>query len=344
MDLKNLFNIGNNPKCTGCSILTKNLPQHSIMDYEDKNPVDILFVSDSLKMWQGDYVPFRGNEYKCILTELDKLELGENKIGFTASVKCPNLKLDDINAKDRKICRQHLDDTIKQYKPKLVFACGKLATTMIYGKNIEDKKSRGKVVDFEVGGIKFKLVSIFHPWQVVSEPKNQFLFSHDIAEAINEHILCRKKNSLFKFVPIFTIEELNQYNDKFCNTDKPISIDIETTGLNFLTDTIHTIALSILADDGVTPELTISFPIDHKEFVHPEFRVRVIKLVKDVCRNKKNRKIGQNLGSFDLKFLRREGITEFHDIWDSKLMQGIYQEEWPKKLSDLVYYYFPNEL
>ena len=341
MNLEKLFEVENHI-CKGCKILQKDGP-HTILDYEDKREKEILFVSDSLKMYQGDYVPFRGNEYKLILSELNSLEIETSRVAFTASVKCPNLKQDDMTPNDRKICRQHLVNTIKQYKPKLVFACGKLATTMFYGKNVEDKKSRGKIADFEMDGAKFKLVSIYHPWQVLSEPKNSYLFSLDIRTGIEEIILEVKKKTDFTFIPIFSVEELKEEGKDFLNTKDTISIDIETTGLSFLTDTIHTVALSIWDKDKGFPRKTIAIPVDHREFQDKEFKEQVILFLQEVMGNKENRKILQNC-KFDLKFLYRYGVDKVYNVWDSKVMQSFYREEYPRSLADLVQYYFPNQI
>jgi ribonuclease D len=50
----------------------------------------------------------------------------------------------------------------------------------------------------------------------------------------------------------------------------------------------------------------------------------------------------QNAG-FDLKFLKRYGVDEVYNVYDTKLLQHLYKEDVPKSLADLVYYYFPEE-
>ena len=45
-----------NPKCEGCPALSMQIPRHTILDYEyADSPVDILFISDSAKMFEGQY-------------------------------------------------------------------------------------------------------------------------------------------------------------------------------------------------------------------------------------------------------------------------------------------------
>lgn len=342
MDLNKLFD-GVNPKCNGCSVLAMPLSKHSIMDYEFEPQKDLLFVSDSLKLLEGDYVPFRVNEWNLIMREVKKSGYTE-KVGFTASIKCPHLKKDDVSSKDRKICRSHLEDSITQFKPKLVFACGDMATNMFYGKNTKMTGVRGRLLEHEMAGHKFKLVTLFHPYQVIAEPKNAYLFSLDIVNNIREELLGIKNKTKFRFIPIFTLDELNEHASDFIDTDNPVSADIETTGLNFLEDRITTMAFSVLDPNTMEPLKTIAFPVDHKENTQGLlFKARVCEFAGKVMANKRNRKIGQNF-KFDMKFMRKYGITEFHNIWDSKLCQHMYNEDVPKSLSNLVSYYFPNEI
>ena len=338
LDAKQLFD-KTSSKCQGCSILSKPLGRHSIMDYEDESPRDVLFVSDSLKLYEGDYVAFRANEWNLINREVRKSGYTE-RLGFTASVKCPHIKKEDMSATNRKICREHLKDTILQFKPKLVFACGSLATMMIYGKNVDAVKARGLAALQEMGGHEFRVVPIFHPYQVIAEPKNAYLFSLDIQNNIEKHILGIERKSGFEYTPIFSLEDLNKVRDKFVNTTDPVAIDIETTGLSFLVDSIHTVALSVISGDEQT---TIAIPIDHKEAkttIH--FRAKVMEFLCQVMGNKNNRKILQN-ANFDLKFLKLYGVEEVYNVWDTKLMQHCFNEDIPKSLRDLLMYYFPNE-
>ena len=342
MDLNKLFD-SVSPKCTGCSILTKPLSKHSIMDYEFESQKDLLFVSDSLKLLEGDYVPFRVNEWNLIMREVRKSGYTE-KAGFTSSIKCPHLKKDDVSAKDRKICRSHLEDTILKFKPKLVFACGDMATNMIHGKNTKMTGVRGRPIDMEMGGHQFKVVTLYHPYQVIAEPKNAYLFSLDIVNNIKEVLLGIANKTKFTYIPVFSLEELNEHAQDFIDTTDPVSLDIEATGLNFLEDRINTIALSILDPQTLDPKKTIAFPIDHKTAnMSLEFKAKVCEFVASVMRNKNNRKVGQSF-KFDMKFLMKYGITEFYNVWDTKLMQHMYNEDVPKALSDLVRYHFPNEI
>lgn len=343
LDLRKLFE-GNNAICKNCSILNKPLSRHTILD-DYIEPVDVLFVSDFPKPHQGDFVPFRPQEFKVIQDLLLKVGIRKHgfKVGYTTAIRCPIAKSDEAGAKDIKVCRAHLDQHLIQYKPKLVFACGKLPATMFFGKNRSDKEVRGRAQKMEVNGHSFHMIPITHPWQVVSEPVNSYLFTVDVENGINEFILGIKKQTDFKFEIIDSFEALNRIRSRFIDTDLDISVDIESTGLNFLEDKLNTVSLTRIGLDG-QPEETIAFPVDHKTAnLNLKLKAALINFLGEVMANKRNKKILQN-SQFDLKFLRNYGITVVHNIWDTRLLQHLYCEDVPKSLADLCYYYYPNEI
>lgn len=341
----NLSFKGPNPKCSGCPALKMQLPRHTILDDEVEDECDILFVAESPKMHEGEWVPFRAQEYAVIMNQLAGLGVfNKFKVAMTTAVKCPSITTDNLSPEIRKACTAHLYDSIDRYKPKLVFACGKLATTMMYGKATMEARVRGKPHYLETTtGHKFPVVVIKHPFEVVSEPRNSFLFSTDLKNAINNILLDQATDVQVDYTFAMTVNELNDVRDEFLDSKMDMAIDIETTGLNFLRDTIHTVSMSLI--DRNTGELgkTLVLPIDHFEAKLPD-RVKstFIKFICQMMKRKDIRKILQN-ATFDLKFLKRYGVEEVYNVYDTKLLQHLYKEDVPKALSDLVYYYFPEE-
>ena len=341
MELDNLFANEAHPKCDGCGILKKTLAEHCILETPYEEQREVLFVSDFPKISQGEFVPFRPNEYGAIMHEVKKHGLGFDDVAFTASVKCPILKADMISAVDRKICRQHLVDTILKVKPKLIFVCGKLPSLMVFGKAIKESKIRGSVSQVEfTEDFTSSVCQIFHPWQVVSEPKNRYLFNLDIAQAIKYSLRGEAKKSDFTFEVCDEEEDLVR-NLPIFMLGRPIAVDLETTGLNFLKDTIHTIALSTYYQGKVH---TIAIPWDHPEDTAPsllkEFRK---KIVSAIIENRDVPIIFQG-GKFDRRFLHLQGIRNIVRMWDTKIMQHLKNEDIPKSLKALVKYYFSDEI
>lgn len=340
LDLDELFKKTANPLCEGCTILNKPLSDHAIMDHDSLEPKDVMFVSDSLKLANGDYYPFRYNELKTIRRIVESTGYSDD-FNVVASVKCPSITADTISTDDRKICRSHITQSIVKLKPKLVFACGKLPTLMVYGKALAEKNGRGVQIPMELGGHKFTFVQVYHPYQVIAEPKNLPLFEIDIINAINSVILGKVNKSDFSYEVVDSVDRLNELAPLFLGTGN-VAIDIETTGLNFLegADKINTIALSVESPDG---QKTISIPVDHKDSkVGYKFKAELFKFLDKMFSNPNNKKILQN-AKFDLKFLKKYGVEEFVNIYDTKLIQHFYYEGIPKGLKDLIHYYFPHE-
>jgi ribonuclease D len=68
----------------------------------------------------------------------------------------------------------------------------------------------------------------------------------------------------------------------------------------------------------------------------------ITNIVEKILTNPANIKIFQN-AKFDLKFLHTKGIQAVN-VWDTKVMQHLVNENVPKSLNDLVNMYFPEEL
>lgn len=283
------------------------------------------------------------------MKELGKYDLGDLKVGFTYAAKCPNMNMDVMGAKARKQCRGHLEDAIEHYKPGLVFSCGKLATNMFFKRAKDAGKIRGRLQTMKMNedsedSHEFQFVSIIHPWQVVSEPKNEYLFSKDIENTVSELILKKNNRKLVPYDPILSISDLGEHQDHFLTTANPIAIDTETTGLNFQKDYIHSIAFTELDTNTWEPIRTIALPMDHKDFEGSPFLKKELKIfIRAVLANPNNRKIMQN-AIFDLRFLAMSGITDIPNVWDTKIMAHLWNEELPKSLSDLVYYFYNEEM
>jgi DNA polymerase I-like protein with 3'-5' exonuclease and polymerase domains len=140
-----------------------------------------------------------------------------------------------------------------------------------------------------------------------------------------------------------SISELREVEGEFVDTTMDLAIDIETTGLNFLEDTIHTVSMTLVNRDTGELGRTLVLPIDHREAkLGYKIKSEFMKFICKVMANKNNRKVLQNAG-FDLKFLKRYGVDEVYNVYDTKLLQHLYKEDVPKSLADLVYYYFPEE-
>tara|TARA_R110001583_G_scaffold73623_6_gene204797 strand:+ start:13275 stop:14120 length:846 start_codon:yes stop_codon:yes gene_type:complete len=255
-----------------------------------------------------------------------------------AAVKCPSVRESDMTPDNMKLCRTHLEATIDKVKPKLVFPCGNLAMKMLIKKSgITDK--RGKSYEYiTTRGHSCIVVPIFHPYSCIKEPRHSILFRKDIQNAYERVILGKTNEGNFSYQTLMDIGEVESLSTRLKDSTDTLAIDIETTGLNFLTDIIQTIAIS-------TSEGTWVLPLDHKDspFRNGETHALTVwALLKEILENPKNKKVFHN-AKFDLKFLLNYGIYT-KNVWDTKIMHHFLDENLPKSLMDLVKLYFPTEL
>jgi uracil-DNA glycosylase family 4 len=87
---------------------------------------------------------------------------------------------------------------------------------------------------------------------------------------------------------------------------------------------------------------TYVVPLEHPDTPSPELLSEKIKWLKDICENKNNKKVFHH-AQFDLKHLKNYDIYPCN-VWDTKLMQHIVDENCPRSLFELVKKYFPNQL
>ena len=322
---------GDNPLCGGCSILEKSKPCHSVMDYEELEPAPVLFLSDSIKYKLGSAAAFTKPEVKLFK------ECYPEKFAMAAAVKCPSVKEADMSPNNMNLCRQHLEATIDKVKPKLVFACGNLAMKMLIKKSGITNK-RGKSYGYTTSNSHSCIVvPIFHPYSCIKEPRHLTLFRTDISNAYEKYVLGKESEGDFSYKVLSNIEEVGELVDKLQDVDV-IAVDTETTGLNFLTDDLMTISLT-------TREGTWVIPLDHKDSPfrqgQPDY-ARVWGCLRRILQNPKSRKVFHN-AKFDLKFLINYGIYT-KNVWDTKIMHHLLDENMPKGLMDLTKLYFANEL
>ena len=324
---------GQNPLCEGCSILGKSKARHSVMDYEGKEETQVLFLSDSLAFQHGEAKPFNNKDYKFLAEQFTG-----GSFKTASAVKCTQVKEADMKTEDIKICRQHMQATIDTFKPRLVFACGNLAMKMIIKKSGITSK-RGKAFEFETeNGHKTTVVPIFHPYMVQKEPAHLSLFQNDLRNGYEMYVLNRRSEGTFKYKAIMNIEDLRELTTKLESTSDTLAMDTETTGLNFKKDSLMT--LSITSHD-----MTWVIPLDHKDSPFKkgtEDYAEVWMCMRKIMQNPNNRKVWHN-AKFDLHFLLSYGVS-VKNVWDTKIMHHLLDENLPKGLMDLTKLYFASEL
>ena len=322
-----------NEFCRDCSILQKRKPVYCILDYEHLKPSDVLFLSDSIKYRFGKSYAFSSEE-RDIISEFFPGESYQT----AASVKCPSVKEADMTPTNMEACRNYLQATLDKVKPMLVFVCGNLSMKMLIKKSGITSK-RGKSYEYTTDdGHSCIVVPIFHPYSVVKEPRHRLLFETDIRNAYEKYVLGKTHEGKLEYKVLTEIDDVVLLSEELRSTDETLAMDIETTGLNFLTDSIQTIAISSRQTNWV-------IPVDHKDSPFKKGEPHnslMLESLHRILENPINKKVFHN-AKFDLKFLMSYGIHT-KNVWDTKIMHHLLDENLPKSLMDLVKLYFPTEL
>ena len=335
-DLQNIYSglkpSCQNELCEGCTVLKQSKPEYAYMDHEKLVQGEVLFLSDSFKHRLGKLEPFPKKERELISGVYPE------KAQFSAAVKCPAVKDGDMTPADMKLCRNHLEATIDKVKPRLVYVCGNLAMKMLIKKSgITNKRGNSYVFESNAGH-SCVVVPIYHPYAVLKEPRHRYLFETDIKNAYEKYVLGKTNKGNFTYSTATEIHEVESIADKLKHTSETLAVDIETTGLNFLTDKVQTIAIAV-------EDTTYVIPLDHKDSPFKEGepdRDKVWALLRSILENPNNKKVFHN-AKFDLKFLIGHDI-DTQNVWDTKIMHHFINETAPKSLMDLVKLYFSDEL
>lgn len=296
----------------------------------------IVFIHDSCVKQRGQVFSFFDDEYDALMALLKKSNIPLEDCQFIAAIKQLGVSEKDVTTEIIHANRPLLEQDLKEAKPKLVFVLGNLAMkTLLRKSGITNK--RGKEFWIEIDDQEIPVVPLFHPFSVYTEPKLRGLFVQDVDNSYDKFILGKNKlgNSAY-----------NLHNDlpsalkaiKEAIQKEVVSIDIETTGLDYKKDKITTFGLSL----GEYEAFVI--PINHRESELTEGDLNTIRdSLSDLFANESVAKVFHNC-KFDLKFLQNWGIDKFSNIHDTQIMHALVDENLPHGLMDLVKEYFPHEL
>jgi len=296
----------------------------------------IMLIHDSCVNQRGQVFSFKDNEFGVLIQLLEKTKLKRDEYQFVAAIKSLGVSEKDATTAMIHENRPLLEENIKTAEPDLIFVLGNLAMKTLLRKSGIGTK-RGKEFWIDVDGKSVPVVPLYHPFSIYSEPKLRTLFIQDIDNAYDKFILGKNKlaNSTY-----------NLHNDvdsalkamKHACTKDIVSIDIETTGLDYKKDKITSIGLAT----GDREAFVI--PIYHRE---SELSDDDISRVRDsftlLLRDPSIGKIFHNC-KFDLKFLKNWGVHTFNNIHDTQIMHSLVDENKPHGLMDIVKEHWPREL
>jgi len=316
--------------------IVKSFEKAENIHVEEVGSEPILFIHDSCVKQRGDIYAFKDDEYGVLMRLLGKTKLPEEEYQFVAAIQQLGVSEKDVTTEIIQQNREPLEKKVKQAEPKLIYVLGNLAMkTLLRKSGISNK--RGKEFWIDIDGMEIPVVPVYHPFSLYSEPKLRGLFIQDINNAYDKFILKRNKLAESDYE---LCNEVDSALEKLRHAaTKPfVSVDIETTGLDFKKDKITSIGFA-------TGELeAFVIPLYHRESnLSPGDIDKVCDAVSAIMGNESIGKVFHNC-KFDLKFLRNWGVPVFRNIHDTQIMHALVDENKPHGLMDIVKEYWPHEL
>lgn len=303
-----------NPNCTLCE-LHKTCKRVCIAGIGSK-PCRIMFVGEApgaSEDLQGK--PFVGEAGQVFDRMLQTVGM-ERKDVFVTNIVCcrpPNNRVptnDEMAA-----CAPYLEEEIAEVRPEIIVPMGNTATQYFLG-----MKGITKLAGREFVSEKFhcKIIPLLHPANILRVPEH---FN------INVGYLRKIKNVLdggtaqpVKYVVADTWDKVLTLFKRLREVPE-FSVDVETTGFDFLTKEILCVGFSWKETTAVILPL---LGYKCREVWAPEQKVQIITWLKEIMEGPA-KKILQN-GSFDYKFFKHLGITIANFDFDTMLMHHLLDE------------------
>ena len=163
------------------------------------------------------------------------------------------------------------------------------------------------------------------------------LFVQDIDNAYDKFILKTNKLAASTYKLHNNVDEALEAL-KQASLEECISIDIETTGLDYKKDKITSFGVA----NGELEAFVI--PIHHRESQLSDADLECVRSsISALLADEQVGKVFHNC-KFDLKFLRNWGCESFNNIHDTQIMHSLVDENKPHGLMDIVKEYWASEL
>jgi uracil-DNA glycosylase family 4 len=299
--------------------------------------VDVLFVVTSMFDWyeSGQYYPFAEEAHSVVKSLLKRTSI-DCDYEWISAVPFADVNEEILTDNEVRAYREEVEALINVVNPKLIIPLGNSACLSVLKKSGIYNK-RGKEFFIETGGKQISVIPSLHPTVVYLEPTVRRIFVEDLTNAYNKVILGMNKPGESSYKTCMTMEEVRKEFEQCFKAEK-VSVDLETTGLDFHTDKITCFGASY------KPYSAFVVPFKHFESPYSDKDLEEIKgLIKRLLEDRSIKKILAN-PKFDQKFLMNEGITAYNNVHDVQLLHALLDENRGHALSEIVKMYYPKEL
>ncbi len=277
-----------------------------------------------------------GRELNKMLTDLG---INPEEVYVTCVCKCRPPENRIPKASEVKECWPFLLEEIQAVKPKVMVPMGATAVeAILHRKGLQT--IHGTLFDVEIEGIPVKVIPMNRPAYILKWPEYPNLRADLVKDlklmkqAIEggETFVKAKRpvayTNLGDMPSAEIVKQVKAYVEKIKQAGY-FSYDIETTGFNFLTDRIISIALCCEETKGIGFYLDDASSIDLAE---------IFLILKEIFESRSIMKIGHNM-KFDNKFFRAKNIIVKLPCFDTMLSHFLLDENSLHGLKDLAYKY-----
>jgi len=302
--------------CTKCSLSKSNCCLTGI----GSKTADLMVIGQSPTSDELiNKIPFSGYCGRKVKAELDKSGIPQDNVYFTNVVKClvPHGKT-LTKTSVRKCSIEWLSKEVQQIKPKVIIALGSKACQFFDLKFISNTY-------FYNSDYNCYVITAHHPLKLCLSYSDTLHTEFSEAFKIAYRLLNNDETAInAESKDVVNAEYVEELSDEIMESlGDVLAVDLETTGLNFLCDTIVSVGMS----DGTR---TIGVPITDNNVQVLSKYLSIKKIV------------GHNF-KFDMKFLRKVGIN-CNVYFDTMSAHFLIDKDSPQSLSELALKYLHTNL
>lgn len=310
----------NNGSCTKCDLCKGR--SEVINGYGNKE-AKILFITDTTSAYEeGGHRPLQGLNGKLFDRLLLRAGISRASVFTTSVIRCkgapkqPKLLQVSIDK-----CKDYLDQEIKAINPTVIVPMGGTALKVVLGsKALNITKERG--INHFSEKYNCKVIPIFHPAYLMQVPHYEQVTVQDLCrikyESRSRELIPPPEK---KCTTITTVAEFDTFLANYL-TAPVIASDIESTGLDWVTDKVIGVSFSKDGEEGYYIPLikgggSLECPWGDRSYIITGLKALLEGPAQKIFHN----------GSFDTKMLKADlGIEVKNYCWDTLLMDHLLDE------------------
>lgn len=277
----------------------------------------IMFVGEApgaSEDMQG--TPFVGQAGQKFTEMLNAAGINRDEVYISNICKCrPPNNREPTNG-EIVACTSYLEEEIETVKPEIIVPMGNPALHYFLGLTGVTKHAGHEHYSDKY---KCKIIPLLHPAYILRVPEHAGMTITHL-QKIKTILMGQRNETPTNYVNATTMELVNVLFKRLREVNL-FSLDIETSGFNFLKDKILCLGFSWQDRTAVTLPL---LGYKCKEIWSKEDYAYIIRNLKEIMAGPAE-KILQN-GSFDIKFLKAKGIPIANFTWDTMLMHHLLDE------------------